>query len=420
MLKINCILKILELNILIIFTLILTLVFTGKIHSQSDSGRIREDTLTTVKTNDKEKKKKKEKEKGFIIYSDSGKSSLKVYGEVRLNGALDLNGLQAEETFNVYEIQVDVPTSYEKRFYLGVFQSRIGLDAKINTPAGIMNAKIEGDFNGSNNTFRIRQSFAKINSFLGGKTRSLFGDADAMPTKVDRDGPNFAMSERTIQLRFEPKIENGIKWGVALENPEADITGPTNVSVDPYYQSIPPLVSFLQSDFDDGSHLRLSGIFRNITVRNTNQQLQILQGYGALFSGKVALNLKNTINFQVFGGQSIARYVKSYKGEGEDVVFDTLNNVYEPVNCIGGFVSLSHIWGEKLTSDFTYGLSQLEEIQSQPGTTLNLGYYGSVNLFYRSFSSSEVGIEYSFGKKVAINEQSGTANRISFIMFFYI
>ena len=396
--------------------IILTLLFSRMIYSQTDSENVKEDSAKTGIR----KEKKEEKEKGFIIYSDRGKSSLKVYGEVRLNGALDLNGLQSQETFNVYEIQVDVPDSYEKKFYLGVFQSRIGLDANINTSLGMMNAKIEGDFNGSNNSFRIRQSYAKIKAFLGGKTRSLFGDADAMPTKVDRDGPNFAMSERTIQLRYEPKIKSSLKWGVAIENPEADITGPPDdISIDPYYQSIPPLISFIQSDFDNGNHLRLSGIFRNITVRNTDQQLQILLGYGALFSGSIRLNKKNLVNFQVFGGQSISRYVKSFKGEGEDVVFDTVSNTYDPVNLTGGFASLSHSWNEWLTSDITYGLSTLEEIQSQPGTTFRLGYYASVNLFFRSFSTSEVGIEYSFGKKVAMNEDFGTANRVSFIMFFH-
>lgn len=393
----------------ILFVLILASI--NPVFSQSDSVKVNKDSLKT--------KIKKEKEKGFVIYSDDDKSSLKVYGEVRLNGALDLNGLQAQETFDIYEIQVDVPTSYEKRFYLGVFQSRIGLDAFINTPIGIMNAKIEGDFEGSNNTFRIRKSFAKIKAFLGGKTSSLFGDANAIPTKVDRDGPNFSMSDRTIQLRFEPQIKKSLKWGVALENPEADITGPPdNITIDPYYQSIPPLVSYIQKDFSNSNHLRLSGIFRNITVRNTDQQLQILQGYGGLFSGSIGFNLRNRLYFQIFGGQSIARYVKTYKNEGEDVVFDTVSKAYDPVNLTGGFVSLSHSWNDWFSSDFTYGLSTLEEIQSQPGTTLRLGYYASANIFFKSFSGSEVGIEYEFGKKVAINENSGTANRISFIMFF--
>ncbi len=378
----------------------------------------KDSTESIYEMNDKEEEQ--EGESKFIIYSDSGKAQLNIYGEVRVNGALDLNGLQASETFDIYNILVDSPDSYDKRFFLGVFESRIGLKANLNTPAGEMEAKIEGDFNGSNNTFRIRKAYAKIRNILAGKTSSLFGDPDAMSIKVDRDGPNFALSERTIQINYQNKIKkSNIDWGVALENPEADITNPLSSEIDPYYQSIPEFVSYIRKNYDNGGHLRLAGILRNITVRNPDQSLQIIQGFGGLFSGHLRLAKKYSMYFQLFAGQSIANYVQSFSGNGQDVVYDTISNFYEPINLFGGFVTLTHYWSEKLSTDITYGLSQIENVPSEPANIFKIGYYASGNFFVKATKSSEAGIEYSFGKKVSPSAGYGTANRISFILYYY-
>src|SRR6185436_13338885 len=41
---------------------------------------------------------------GFYIKSTDGKSFLKIYGSIRLNGAYDIDGLQSQQNFSTYDI----------------------------------------------------------------------------------------------------------------------------------------------------------------------------------------------------------------------------------------------------------------------------------------------------------------------------
>jgi hypothetical protein len=397
------------------FLLIVTFSNSRLSFSQTDINQSYSDTLDTGISH----KRKDPGDRGFVIYSDSGRSSLRFKGEIRLNGAYDLNGLQDQQTFNVYDIPTGPANISDGSFYMGVFQSRFGIEGKIRTGKGDLFVKLEGDFLGNNNNFRIRQAYGKLNRFLLGKTRSLFSDPDAMPEKVDREGPNFSLSERTIQVRFEPSKKNNLTWGVALETPDPDITNSDSAEVSPYYQSIPDAASHIKFENARGGHFQISGIFRNIVVRNLDEDLQILQGYGGLLSGLFWIAKESNFKFQLFGGKSIAHYVKALSGEGLDVIFDDIGNSYVPVTTYGGFVSAYHKWSKIMFSDFTAGAARIVNVQSQADNSFKYGFYGSVNLFVHTFKESELGIEYSHGKRVNIDEESGTANRLSFIVFFY-
>lgn len=400
----------LRLNFVSAFILIF---FATQCYSQLDSSGIKKDTLQIIS------KKTKSKQKGFVIYADEGKSYLRFKGEIRLNGAFDFNGLQAQQSFDVYEIPVDSNNTPDGRFYIGVFQTRFGIEARKESPLGSIFMKFEGDFLGNNNNFRIRQAYGEVNSFLLGKAKSLFGDPEAMPTKVDRDGPNFSMSERTIQIRFEPKLKDKIQWGVALETPDPDITNPDSAEVSPYYQSIPELASHFKYQFNETSHLQLAGIFRNINVRNLNGSLEFIQGWGGLLSGTVGLFENNNFKFQAYYGRAMSKYVKVLNGEGLDVIFNNIQNAYEPIYVGGGIFSFYQKWNEFLFSDFTAGYAKINNIESQPYNAFKEGYYGSVNLFVRLVKESEAGFEYSYGKRTDINNGYGNASRFSFITFFY-
>lgn len=54
--------------------------------------------------------------RGFIIRSDDDKSELRLRGSVRLHGVFDLNGLQNQNLFQVYDIPVGDANKTEPRF----------------------------------------------------------------------------------------------------------------------------------------------------------------------------------------------------------------------------------------------------------------------------------------------------------------
>lgn len=396
----------------IILTLLLFIFFQNNhCYSQKDSIEITKDSIYF-----------KDKDpndlpggKGFLIVADSGKSYLIIKASIRLNGAYDFNGLQSQQTFDTYEIPVGTENTGESRFFLSAYQTRFGIEAQKKTSLGNVFIKLESDFLGSNNSFRIRQAYGVINSFLLGKTRSVFGDAEAIPNKVDRDGPNSSLSQRTVQIRFQPPRKKILRWAVSLETPDPNVTEPDSIVISPVFQSFPDLASNINLTSESWGHVQLASVFRSITVRNINGDLQILAGYGGLFSGKINLMNKLALKYQMYCGKGIARYVEALTGEGLDVIYDNIENIYRPLVTYGGYISAGNKWSKIFSNDLTVGVTRIVNIDSQPGDAFKYSYYASGNLFIYLGDIINIGLEYSFGKRENKNNESGDANRFSFI-----
>ena len=349
---------------------------------------------------------------GFYIYAPDNKSYLKLYGSVRLNGAYDIGGLQTKQTFSTFDIPTDDKVT-EGRFFMSPYQTRLGMEIRLATSVGDVNLKIESDFLGSDNSFRIRHAYGVISRFLLGQTWSVFGDPSSIPNTVDQDGPNSSVSERSIQLRYQPK-EALYNWVLAIESPNPDITQPDSTQLEPVFQSFPDISSrFLIKD--TWGHIQLAGIFRSITVRNIDGSLEILAGYGGLFSGKIIFSGKFLANYQVVGGKGIARYIKGLTGKGQDVIYDDVNrtNVLLPVT--GGYVSGSYLWTKIITTDLTIGMLKVFNKDFQDEKSFMRSFYASANVFFTVTQGSRVGFEYSFGTRINKDDSHGTASRVSFI-----
>ena len=354
--------------------------------------------------------------RGFYIHTADGKSYLLLYGSIRLNGAYDIGGLQTKQTFSTYDIPVGEKNT-EGRFFMSPYQSRLGLAAKLNTAMGDVNIKLESDFNGANNSFRIRHAYGALKSFLLGQTWSVFGDPNSIPFSVDQDGPNSSVSERTIQLRYQaPKALFNIIF--AIESPNAEISNPDSLELEPVFQSFPEFTSRFVVEANWG-HLQFAGIFRSITVRNADQSLSILAGYGGLLSGKINFSKKFLSNFQFTAGKGISHYIKGLTGKGQDVVFDAETSTNKLLPVYGGFISTTYQWNKYFSSTVTLGLLRIINQDFQPSDAFKESYFGSANAFYNSLSGFTAGIEYSYGRRINKDDAHGTANRVSFIGILY-
>jgi hypothetical protein len=350
---------------------------------------------------------------GFYIYSKDEKSYLQIYGSVRLNGAYDINGLQSQSTFSTY----DIPTgdnNIDKRFYMAPYQTRFGFGSHLKTSLGNFNLKLECDFFGSGeNAFRIRHAYGTGYNFLLGQTWSLFGDPGSIPVTVDPDGPNSSLSERTIQIRYQPAVAK-ISWAVAIESPKPDVSTPDSTQLEPVYQSFPDITSLVKLKTQRG-YFQLSGVFRSISVRNFDESVGTLAGYGGFFSGKFDFTKKITIFFQFTIGKGISRYIAGLKGNGQDVIYDEQNKTNVLLGTYGGYICGSINWNKKISSNITFGLLDIFNKDFQPDDSFKRSFYFSLNTFLIVVKSSRIGIEYDLGKRLDKDGSSGTANRISFI-----
>ncbi|HMS32724.1 MAG TPA: DcaP family trimeric outer membrane transporter [Ignavibacteria bacterium] len=397
-------------NLLLIFT-ILILILSGKSYSQMDSLNLTADSVYIKDLEPNELPNGK----GFLITADSGRSYIVIKASIRLNGAYDINGLQSEQTFDTYEIPVGSENTNDGRFFISPYQTRFGLEAQKLTSLGNIFIKLETDFLGNNNNLRIRQAYGVIKSFLLGKARSVFSDADAIPNKVDRDGPNSSLNQRTVQIRFQPPKKDLLRWAVSLETPDPDITEPDSLVLEPVFQSFPDIASNFNVSSDSWGHVQLASVFRGISVRDPGGSIQIIPGYGGLFSGKLKILKKTNLMYQLYGGKGMARYVKSLTGQGLDVVYDYEDNTFKALNTYGGYIATGIKWNKIFSNDLTVGITRIVNIDSQPGDAFKVSYYASGNLFMYFAKTLNIGIEYSYGKRINKNDQSGDANRISFI-----
>jgi hypothetical protein len=351
---------------------------------------------------------------GFYIRSSDNKSYMKIYGSIKLNGAYDIGGLQTKQTFSTFDIPTG-GTVTEKRFFMSPYQSRLGFEVKLFTKFGPVNMKLESDFLGTGNSFRIRHAYGNLGDFLLGQTWSVFGDPSSIPNTVDVDGPNSSLGERTIQIRYEPK-NSFMNWTIALESPNPDISNPDSLNLEPVFQSFPDVASRIKFTQSWG-YMRLAGIFRSITVRNIDQSTRILAGYGGLFSGSIILKKRYHADYQFTIGKGISRYITGLTGKGQDVVFDPVQKVNRLLTVLGGYFSLRKQWNMKLSSALTFGLLKIFNQDFQPADSFKESYYISLNTFISVTESSNVAVEYSFGKRINKDGTSGNANRISFIGF---
>lgn len=389
-------------NIIFLFTFVLA----GSLFCQDSNITIQDSTVKQNKHTNSTPA-----DTGFYIRSTDGVSYLRIYGSIRLNGAYDFKGLQSEQTFSTYDISTG-GENIERRFFMSPYQTRLGFNAQLISPYGIATAKLETDFLGTDNSFRIRHAYGTLGAFLLGQTWSVFSDPYSIPNTVDPDGPNSCLNQRAVQVRYEPK-DLFINWALALESPRPEFSETDSTLLEPAYQTFPDVTSMLKIDSKWG-FLRLAGVFRSISVRNIDESVKILAGYGGLFSGIADITNRNKLYFQITGGKGISRYISGLTGEGQDVVYDETNNTNVLLPVFGGFVSGSHRWSKGVYSDITAGLLRIINKDFQPGSSFKESYYFSLNTFI-SIRKSVIGIEFDHGARINKDGSNGYADRLSFI-----
>jgi len=350
----------------------------------------------------------------FKIETKDKNAFIVIYGSIRVNGATDYNGLQSVSGFNTYFIPVGDANSNVRRFFMSASQTRFGIQGTNKTDYGPINFRIEGDFRGSSsNSFRIRHAYGQFINILAGQTWSVFGDPFSIPWTVDIEGPNSSVNQRAVQIRYSNLIDERFRWTASVEAPQIDYFSDT-INI---YQGTPDLAGRLKFMTRWG-HLQASFILRSLGVRNTIDQPSSSMGIGGLLSGRIDLTHNAVVMFQMVGGRGISRYITTLKGTGNDLILNPETGLYEPLPVFGGFVSFGYGWKPNLYSYLTPGFTSVKNLNFQPDDAFSYSGYFSVNTFWDVTKGFRVGAEYSFGSRVNNDNEFGTANRISFIIYY--
>ena len=213
----------------------------------------------------------------FVFTSKNNRFSFAVGGFVALRAGYDFDGISDNIDFIPYEIPIPGNYNTEQKLMMDASTSRLYISAIANTRAlGRVVVHIDTDFRGGapgSYTPRLRSAYVNFLGLTFGRDITTFCDLQAAPTTIDFQGPNAYNYDFATLIRYEVSFaRRHMTFGIAAEMPRVSGTYGDNFA--PMHQRVPDVPAYLQVAWgkDMSSHLRLSGIVRNMYLYNNRTQ----------------------------------------------------------------------------------------------------------------------------------------------------
>ncbi|MBW7848875.1 MAG: porin [Rhodospirillales bacterium] len=344
--------------------------------------------------------------------------SLKIGGYVKLDAIHDFDAINSEFTFPTSAIPLEgtAAAGQNGRTILHARESRFNIDARSPSALGVVRAYVEGDFYGAGGTqvatnsfgFRLRHAYGEVGNFTAGQTWTTFMDVTALPETLDFQGVNAQISVRQGQVRWTQPMGGGMSVAVAVENPEGDISGGSNL--DQY----PDFAGRWRMEADWG-HFQAGGLVRQIANDSGPGTGDEEFGWGLNVSTRINLPAlgKDNIRGQLYFGNGIGRYVNDLAAAGgQGAVFVTATSSLEVLESWGGYASFQHHWNPTLRSNATYGYVEVDNVATQAATAFQKSHYLAANVIWNPVSMIDLGAEWLWGKLESNGAGEGEAHRL--------
>ena len=352
----------------------------------------------------------------FLLTDQKGKFALGIGGYARTVVSYDFDGISDNVDFIPALIPQRGSMAARNQFQLDatttmLFIKLVGHTDKL----GDFVIYTAGNFRGNGRTFKLRNAYLSFLGFTMGYDTGMFMDAAAFPPCIDFQGPNGMTFYRTTQLRYEASIVDGLKMGIGIESPSVNGTPANDVAINT--QRCPDIPAYMQLNWNSKSHIRLSGIYRNMSYRNNlTDKYKSLSGWGIQASTTFALG-----NFQVYGqytyGKGIARYMNDMSNLNVDIVPKYGNPAeMQALPMTGWFAGLQYNFSKKVFASATYSGSYLNSrnnYSQNNQTSYRDGKYLVSNIFWNMTPDLQLGAEYLHGWRKDFNGDDSGANRIN-------
>lgn len=362
-------------------------------------------------------------------------AAIKFGARVRTAVVLTLDPLGSEDRFLTNSIPVGVPpvTGEARRTNISARASR--LNTEFRTPGGQeeVRAFFEGDFAGGTTEtstasrvpvglFRLRHAYAQYRGFIVGQTWSTFSDPWVELEDLDFEGVSSENVIRQPQLRYW-WTRGRSRIALAIETPAVSITGGQGVNL------FPDLIARGFFELDDGGHLQVAGVLRQIRGEAVPGDVRTEWGAGASVSGVLPVRVRELTDrlvFQVNGGTGIARYINDLSSAGGmDAVFDTTTGALQPLPVLGWYVGYEHRWKEwthlhtmNLRSTVLWSHVVVDNFDFQAPNAYQRTDRFAINLVYSPSGRVDVGLEYLHGSRENLDGQQGAADQVQLVGLF--
>ncbi|WP_299235975.1 DcaP family trimeric outer membrane transporter [uncultured Halomonas sp.] len=131
-----------------------------------------------------------------------GDTKASVYGYAKLDIIYDVDA-DMGNLITHSKIKLDGEESQDGHFNMHAYQSRIGFQTTTPISGSDLVTRIEGDFYGKNNNFRLRHAYGSWDGILAGQTwTNFYGFVAGTPTIDFRGPPGVGNQARQPQLRY--------------------------------------------------------------------------------------------------------------------------------------------------------------------------------------------------------------------------
>lgn len=352
----------------------------------------------------------------FMLMSKTHQYAMGVGGVVRMRGWYDWNGAMSNSAFIPYNISI--PNDPTRDRWFGTTPAGTALFFSVfgrNPKYGNYQLYVEANFNGyGNRDFHLKKAYAVVGDWTLGYTHSTFTDPAAQPPTVDAQGPNSETSDTNLLLRWMHTVKNHYVFAVSIETPNGNIPELADV-YKPCSDYMPDFAAFVQYQWKDGQHIRLSGLVRGMEYRDLKAgKNHKVAGWGAHLSTVFRPVDPLTVYGAFITGKGISSVINDLQDSNSDLVGDVTRDgrMYAPLS-IGWYAALQYHFRPNLFSTIMFSeerfLPKHEPLHEN--LTYKYGLYGTANLFWNITPRCQVGVEYNFGKRQDIDLQHRWVNR---------
>ncbi len=353
----------------------------------------------------------------FLFFDREGKVAMGIGGYVKGTMQYDFGGaIDQGASFVTYDIPVPANPAMRNQFFANANQSTIFLQMIGRSERfGTYEVFVRTNFSGGGPTgydLKLKMAYLRVGYVTAGLTNSVFVDGEAGTPTIDDQGPAGEMSAKNIQLQYMPKI-GPLTLGVSAEMPSAGYR--EDKLVQEIKQRVPDIPAFIQYGWNGGkSHIRLSGLLRNLSYRDLNAgQNKFATGWAAQVSGLINVIPQLTLFYQGAYGRGYARYINDLADADVDLIPDASAPGKMKAPQMSNFEGGLQINATKnLFFAASYSEAHLYGQQILGPDAYKYGRYLSCTAFYNLGEDLRVGIEYLRGSRHNIDHSDGHANRL--------
>lgn len=352
----------------------------------------------------------------FLFLDRKGRLAFGIGGYAKGQLMYDLDGAIDDNGFITHKIPVPLDPARRNRLGADASHSTIYLKLVGQTTLGYLTVYVQTDFSGEDDSYGvlIKQAYISLGNVTAGLAWSTFVDASAQPPTIDCQDPSGATCGKNVLLRYSRKFTDGLSGAISAEFPKASYTLNDHVEkIDQRCPDIPVNIQYAWND--DKSHVRLSGLIRNLSYRDmVKEKNRWKLGWAVQLSGMIRLREPLTFYYQGAYGEGYARYINDVSGFDMDLIPDghADGKMKAPavMAVLGG---LRYSFSKKFFASANYSQCHVYRQGNLGDKAYRYGQYIAVNGFYSILPDMQIGLEYIHGRRNDMGGASGHANRIS-------